>query len=388
MKQYLSVKILIPSLVLFFLAGCQILLPVATRTTVSTPAPTPSLSPITGKGVSGFDLQDRLTSIYAQVNPGVVSIFVSSDSESGLGTGFVYDNQGHIITNAHVVRGMTNLEVAFPSGLKAKASVVGINPDSDLAVIKVNVPESELVPLNLGDSNKVQVGQLSIAIGSPLYNYNSMTLGIISAIGRVMDSLHQTPSGDYYKNGNVLQTDAAINPGNSGGPLLDIDGVVIGINQAIETSGVQSLGIQPGNIGIGYALPINIAKHVAPYLIKDGSYTTPSLGVELRENLNLSLDDLQLLGLNELNGLYVVNVNKGGPADLAGLQGGSINTQDATLPAGGDIITAVDGKSIQNFSDLISYLSETKIPGDTIELIVLRNNNTIEITVTLGSRPD
>jgi S1-C subfamily serine protease len=369
------------------LAGCQILLPGVTQTAVANQAPTPTLAPISSTGSSSLDLQDRLTSIYNQVNPGVVSVFVSSSTASGLGSGFVYDTQGHIITNAHVVQEMTDFEVDFPSGIKAVATVLGIDLDSDVAVLKVDVPAADLVPLNLGDSSKVQVGQIAIAIGSPLYNLNSMTMGIISAIGREMDSLHQTPTGTYYTTGNMLQTDAAVNLGNSGGPLLDINGNVIGINRAIETSGTTSTTTQPGNIGISFAIPINIVKHVVPYLIKDGSYAYPYLGVSLQENPNLSLADLQMLGLQELNGLYVVSVTSGEAADLAGLRGGSITTHNPNLPAGGDIITAIDGIAVRNYSDFISYLSENKVPGDTITLSILRNKQTMEITVTLGSRP-
>ena len=326
--------------------------------------------------------------IFKQVDPGVVSVFVSSSTESGLGSGFVNDTLGHIITNAHVVQNMTNFEVDFPSGVKATATVVGIDLDSDVAVLKVDVPAADLVPLTLGDSSTVQVGQMAIAIGSPLYNYNSMTWGIISAIGREMDSLHQTPSGTYYTTGNMLQTDAAVNLGNSGGPLLDINGNIIGINRAIQTSGTTSTTTQPGNIGISFAIPINIVKHVVPYLIKDGSYTYPYLGVSIQENVNLNLSDLQMLGLQQLTGLYVASVVKGGPVDLAGLRGGSVATQNPNLSAGGDIITAIDGIQVESYSDFITYLSENKSPGDKVALTILRDNQTMEITVTLGSRPN
>jgi 2-alkenal reductase len=378
----------IPLLVLV-LAGCQ-LIPFLnpTPTTAVNQSPTPTLAPLSGGGTSGLDLQDRLITLYNQVNPGVVSVFVSSSTAGGLGSGFVYDLQGHIITNAHVVQDMTAFEVDFPSGLKATATVVGVDLDSDVAVLKVNVPAADLVPLTLGDSGKVHVGQIVIAIGSPLYNYNSMTMGIISAIGREMDSLHQTPTGTFYTTGNMFQTDAAVNLGNSGGPLLDINGNVIGINRAIEsTSNTATTTTQPGNIGISFAIPINIVKHVVPYLIKDGSYTYPYLGVSLQENLNLSLDDLKTLGLTQLNGLYVASVVKGGPSDLAGLRGGSVATQNPNLLAGGDIITAIDGITVKNYSDFISYLSENKLPGDKVVLTILRDNQTMEITVTLGSRP-
>jgi len=376
-------------LLIFFLAGCQFI-PFLSSTPTATlsQAPTPTLAPLSGSTGSTLDLQNRLISIYNQVNPGVVSVFVSSSTAAGLGSGFVYDTQGHIITNAHVVQGMTNFEVDFPSGLKTTATVAGIDLDSDVAVLKVNAPAAGLVPLILGDSGKVQVGQIAIAIGSPLYNYNSMTLGIISAIGREMDSLHQTPTGTFYTTGNMFQTDAAVNLGNSGGPLLDINGNVIGINRAIETSSNSSTAAaQPGNIGISFAIPINIVKHVVPHLIQDGSYTYPFLGVSLQEDLNLSLADLQMLGMHQLDGLYVASVAKGGPSDLAGLHGGSVATQNPDLLAGGDIITAIDGIAVKNYSDFISYLSENKAPGDKVALTILRDNQTMEITVTLGSRP-
>ena len=261
-------KLFFFSFLIFLLAGCQ-LIPFlnSTPTATAIQAPTPTLAPLSGSTSSTFDLQNRLISIYNQVNPGVVSIFVSSSSASGLGSGFVYDMQGHIITNAHVVQEMTAFEVDFPSGLKADAKVVGVDLNSDVAVLKVDVPSADLVPLTLGDSNKVQVGQIAIAIGSPLYNYNSMTLGIVSAIGREMDSLNPTNSaGTYYAIGNTIQTDAAVNLGNSGGPLLDINGIVIGINRAIESSSSATTTTQPGNIGISFAVPIDIVKQVVPYL--------------------------------------------------------------------------------------------------------------------------
>ncbi|MRR32311.1 trypsin-like serine protease, partial [bacterium] len=190
----------------------------------------------------------------------------------GLGSGFVYDTQGHIITNAHVVDGATSVEVDFPSGVKAAATIVGEDLDSDIAVIKVDVSTDELHPLILGDSNHVQVGQFAIAIGNPFGLNSTMTTGIISAKGRQMQSLHQTPGGNYFTAGDLIQTDAAINVGNSGGPLLNLDGQVIGINRAIQTSSNTTVGGEPGNIGIGFAVPINIVKRVVPVLIAEGHY--------------------------------------------------------------------------------------------------------------------
>ena len=203
------------------------------------------------------DLNDTLVALYEKVSPGVVSIQFSTTEGEGLGSGFVVDKQGHIVTNYHVVQDVDSLEVHFASGEKAYAKILGVDPDSDLAVISVDVPEEELMPLTLGDSDAAKVGQLVVAIGNPFGLSGTTTLGVISGRGRILDSLRTTASGTAFSAGDVIQTDALINPGNSGGPLLNLNGEVIGVNRAIQTSGITLTG-EAANTGIGFAVSSNI----------------------------------------------------------------------------------------------------------------------------------
>ncbi len=322
--------------------------------------------------------------LYERVSPGVVSIQVGTASGGGQGSGFVYDKDGHIITNFHVVDGANNLEVNFPSGFKTLAKVVGTDSDSDIAVIKVTAPPEELYPLPLGDSDQLRVGQSVIAIGNPFGLDGTMTTGIVSALGRTLDSMHQSQDGGLYTAGDIIQTDAAINPGNSGGPLLNLNGEVIGINRAIRTSGPTLTG-EAGSIGIGFAISINIAKMVVPELINSGKYDYPYMGLSSLPSISLSAQDL--LDLPQSVGAYVVSIVPGGPADEAGLLVGTQKTEIQGLFKGGDLITAIDGRNIMTFGDLLKYLINTKKPGDTITLTVLRNGSTKEIELKLGSRP-
>lgn len=328
--------------------------------------------------------QDALTTLFQNVSPGVVSIQVMTDQGGGLGSGFVYDKDGHIITNYHVIEGAADIEVDFPSGFKAFGEVIGTDLDSDIAVLKVEAPESELFPLRLGDSSSLLVGQYVVAIGSPFGLTNSMTVGIVSALGRTLESMRQTASGQNFSAGDLIQTDAAINPGNSGGPLLNLKGEVIGINRAIRTTNFSMTG-EPTNTGIGFAISINIVKRVVPELIETGTYDYPYLGVTSRDSI--SLREAQVLGLKQATGAYVVDVTPGGPADKAGLRAGTRPTEIQGLNAGGDLIIGVDGLPVRVFGDLLSYLFNNKSPGDQITLTVLRGNETKEITITLGKRP-
>jgi len=322
--------------------------------------------------------------LYDRISPGVVAIQVETTAGGGQGSGFVYDKDGHIITNFHVVEGSTNLEVDFPSGYKAYAKVVGTDTDSDIAVIKVDAPAAELHPLPLGDSDQVKVGQSVIAIGNPFGLNGTMTTGIVSALGRTLDSLHQSQDGGLYTAGDIIQTDAAINPGNSGGPLLNLNGEVIGINRAIRTNGTI-IGGESGNIGIGFAVSINIAKQVIPELIKDGKYEYPYMGLSSLPSLSLTAQEL--LDLPQSVGAYVVSVVPGGPADKAGIKVGTETTEIQGLNKGGDLITAIDGQKIMTFGDLLKYLINHRKPGDTITLTVLRDGTEEEIELNLESRP-
>jgi S1-C subfamily serine protease len=337
----------------------------------------PVLTPATQK-------EEILVDIYEKANPGVVAIQVLTESGSGLGSGFVFDDEGHIITNYHVVEGESDLEIDFPSGYKTRGELIGIDTDSDLAVIKVNVPPEELHPLPMGDSSELKVGQTVVAIGSPFRFNGTMTTGIISSLGRTLESLREAPGGSNFSAGDIIQTDAAINPGNSGGPLLNLDGEVIGVNRAIRTFNFTS-DAEPLNSGIGFAIAINIVKRVAPFLINEGNYDYPYLGISSLSDL--SLLQQEALDLPQSSGAYVTTVTENSPADRAGIRGGTDPTEFPTLYAGGDLITAIDGDPIQNFNDLLSYLIHEKIPGDTITLTVLRDNQEIEVDLTLDKRP-
>ncbi|MEL7646183.1 MAG: trypsin-like peptidase domain-containing protein [Anaerolineaceae bacterium] len=330
------------------------------------------------------DLEGTLEGLYQAVNPGVVSIRVSSVTDEALGSGFVIDKQGHIVTNYHVVENAEKVEVDFPSGLKVYGNVIGTDLDSDLAVIKVDVAEEELTPLPLGDSDTALVGQVVVAIGNPYGLSGTMTLGIVSARGRVLDSLRQTASGVYFSAGDLIQTDTSINPGNSGGPLLNLKGEVIGVNRAIQTSG-QTLSGEAANTGIGFAVSSNIVRRVVPSLIANGSYQYPYLGLSSLNSLNLTT--VEALNLPQSTGAYVTDVVAGGPADRAGLRGGSTQTQISGLYGGGDLIVAVDGREIKDFSELLSYMVVNKAPGDVITFTVIRTGNRMELPVTLGERP-
>jgi len=333
--------------------------------------------------VDSVGQQEALVSLYEHVMPGIVSLQVLGENGGSQGSGFVYDDQGHIITNYHVVEGARQVEVDFTTGYKIYGTVIGTDLDSDLAIVKVNAPASELYPLPLGDSDSLQVGQTVIAIGNPFGLSGTMTTGIISALGRTLDSQRDAPSGGFFTAGDIIQTDAAINPGNSGGPLFNLDGQVIGVNRAIRTTNFTGTG-EPLNTGIGFAIAINIVKRVTPVLISEGQYDYPYLGISSIDEL--SLPHIEALGLKSFTGAYVTSVTPNGPADQAGIRAGDQATS-VGLGAGGDLIIAIDGQTIQRFDDLLRYLINNKSPGETVVLTVLRGEEQQDITVTLGRRP-
>ncbi|MDK1028439.1 MAG: trypsin-like peptidase domain-containing protein [Anaerolineae bacterium] len=328
--------------------------------------------------------QETLVNLYERVLPGIVSIQVVGDQGGSLGSGFVYDNQGHIITNFHVVEGAKQVEVDFTSGYKIFGTVIGTDLDSDLAVIKVNAPETELHPSPLGVSKNLKVGQTVIAIGNPFGLNGTMTSGIISALGRTLDSQRGAPSGGVFTAGDIIQTDAAINPGNSGGPLYNLNGEIIGVNRAIRTSNFTEAG-EPVNSGIGFAIAIDIVKRVVPVLIAEGKYDYPYLGISSLSNL--SLPQIEALGLKSFTGAYVTSVSPNGPAANAGIRAGNQATSSPGLNAGGDLIIAIDGNSILRFDELLRYLINNKSPGDDVVLTVLRGEDQVDITVNLDKRP-
>lgn len=328
-------------------------------------------------------LEGSLEALYEQVSPGVVSLQFMTAEGGGQGTGFVIDKEGHIVTNYHVASDATELEVHFPSGLKVYGTVIGTDMDSDLAVIKVDVDPELLVPLTLGDSEAIKVGQTVVAIGNPYGLSGTMTVGIVSARGRVLDSMRQTESGTFYSSGDTIQTDALINPGNSGGPLLNLNGEVIGVNRAIQTAGTSITG-GAVNTGIGFAISSNTVRRVVPSLIENGSYAYPYLGLSSYSNMSLAM--VEALKLPQSTGAYVASVVAGGPADKAGLKGGTQPTSVQGLTTGGDLIIAVDGIEIKDFSELMSYLVLNTSVGDQIVLTIIRSGQTMDVTVTLGQR--
>jgi 2-alkenal reductase len=328
--------------------------------------------------------QEVLVALYERVTPGIVAIQVTTQAGGSLGSGFVYDQQGHVVTNFHVVEGADQVEVDFVSGFKTYGTVVGTDLDSDLAVIKIDAPPGELVPTPLGDSSDLKVGQTVVAIGNPFGLSGTMTVGIISALGRTLDSVHSTPDGTFFTAGDIIQTDAAINPGNSGGPLLDLNGRVIGVNRAIRTTAFTDTG-EPVNSGIGFAISVNIVKRVVPVLIEQGKYDYPYLGISSMDDMNL--DAINALGLKSFTGAYVTSVTDGSPADLAGVRAGDRPTGIPGLAAGGDLIIAVDGQSIRRFDELLAYLITNKAPGENVVITVLRGEEQVDLTITLGKRP-
>jgi len=324
---------------------------------------------------------NALVAMYAQVLPGVVSI----STGQALGSGFVFDSNGHIVTNQHVIDGANGeVEVAFSSGYKAYGTVIGSDADADVAVIQVNAPTEQIHPLAIGDSSQLQVGQTVVAIGNPFGLNGTMTVGIVSGLGRSQVA-HASPEGGYFSTADIIQTDAAINPGNSGGPLFNMNGEVVGVNQSIRTDNVNETTGNAVNSGVGFSISINLVKRVAEALISNGKYEYPYLGISSRDDLPLEVIDA--LGLKTYNGAYVVSVTPGGPADQAGIRGGSQPTSISGLEAGGDLITAIDGRAIATFDQLLSYLITNKSPGDPIVLTILRDGQTQDVTITLGKRP-
>ena len=296
---------------------------------------------------------------------------------NGQGSGFVWDTRGHIVTNHHVVEDAHRILVIFADGTEAYAEVIGADPAADIAVLKIDYDETALTPVTLGDSNAVQVGQLAIAIGNPFGQEFTTTIGIVSAVGRTIRS-GSTP----FSVPKIIQTDAPINPGNSGGPLLDRRGNVIGINAQIVT-GTGS------NAGVGFAIPINTAKQIVPALIDDGNFKYSWLGIR---GANLRPEAAELMGADAATqGALIIDLAPDGPAEQAGLLGSAEieRTDDGNIQYGGDVIVGVDETPIAGMDDLIIYLLENTMPGDTVTMSVIRNGgDTASIRVTLAERPE
>jgi serine protease Do len=351
--------------------------------------------------------EGALENVYAQVNPSVVNIRVvqkqsaSSLDQSqfpfgpntpqnsepqtpqysqGLGSGFVWDSEGHIVTNNHVVEGADKIEVTFADGTTLPATLVGADSYSDLAVIKVEGAADLLHPVQLADSKQVKVGEIAIAIGNPFGLEGTMTVGIISALGRTLPAGNSTTNGAVFSIPDIIQTDAPINPGNSGGVLVDEQGRVMGVTAAIEST-------VNANSGIGFVIPSAIVSKVVPSLIQTGNYDHPYLGIS---GGNLTPDMVTAMNLHVgQRGVLVVTVAENGPAATAGL----LPSQDTTtidgqeIPIGGDVITAINGQTISKMDDLIAYLNDETEVGQSVKLTVLREGKETEIDVLLAARP-
>ncbi|HAJ05366.1 MAG TPA: trypsin [Chloroflexi bacterium] len=295
--------------------------------------------------------------------------------ERGEGSGFVYDKEGHIVTNYHVVENAEVLEVSFIDGLTVKAKYIGGDPDSDLAVIKVLSDPSILYPVQLGNSDNTFIGQRAITIGNPFGQTWSLTAGVVSAVGRTMRS-----GNSAFSIPEMIQTDAAINPGNSGGPLLNSNGEVLGVNTMILSQSRSSSGV-------GFAVPVNIVKMVVPNIIANGTYIYPWLGVTL-SNISLDIIDAMNLDLKQ-RGALIINVFDDSPAANSGLRDSqkNIEVSGGTITIGGDIVVSINETEVQTSDDVISYLVKYTQPKDTIVLKVLRDNTIIPIEVILDPRP-
>jgi len=385
-KRYVVLSFLI---VLVLIVGAVALLrtspvSVAAQTGTATATPTVSGSLLTD-GTVIEQVQSIYRGIYDTVNPSVVNIQVLGTYNYGFyvgavssqGSGFVWDPQGHIVTNNHVVENAYNITVTFSDGTTTTAEVVGTDVQSDLAVIKVDPSGLTLHPVSLGDSQAVKVGDLVIAIGNPYGLAGSMTQGIVSALSRSLTVDSSNPfSSSTYTIPDIIQTDAAVNPGNSGGVLVNTSGEVIGVTSAIQST-------TNANAGIAFAIPSHIVERIVPVLIKDGRYKHPSLGLS---GITLTANYATEMGLDaNTHGVLITDITPGGAADLAGLKE---TTQQYTrynrgVIIFGDVITAIDGNPVRTYEDLISYIFNKTEVGQRVELTILRDGKEMTVTATL-----
>jgi 2-alkenal reductase len=395
--------LLIVSVLVLTLTGCLCCLPTGSRTSPFAAVPTaellsvdtalqPTPTALAPEVITSADAEELLLiNVYKRVNPSVVHIRVIATMATdgfglpededyygqGTGSGFVYDTDGHIVTNNHVVADGKEVQVTFPDGTSVMAEVVGVDPDSDLAVIKVDLPARQLTPVELGDSDALQIGQRAIAIGNPYGLRSTLTTGIISALGRSLPLGRLSQSiGSRFTIPELIQTDAAINPGNSGGPLLDSRGQVIGVNTAYD----------PDAFGVGFAVPVNMVKLVVPKLIKDGRYAYPWLGIS---GTDLSLDYVEAMSLPVKRGAIVLSVVPGSPADKAGLRGSNETVQmtGRELEIGGDVIVAINGVPVRQFEDILVYVIRQTEVGQRVTLTIIRDGREQKIEVRLAERP-
>ncbi|MEW6589154.1 MAG: trypsin-like peptidase domain-containing protein [Thermoproteota archaeon] len=349
------------------------------------PTKVPTVDEISDSTKNSVIAQDQtrqltLVEIFEKSESGVVRINVKRPDNDprgpgGIGSGFVYDKNGHIITNEHVVQNAEKLVVTFLDGRSFRANVVGKDLYTDLAVIKVNASSDALFPLSVGDSSKLKVGEQIAAIGNPFGLSGSMTSGIVSQIGRLL------PSQDRgFQIPDIIQTDAAINPGNSGGPLLNMRGEVVGINTAIQSESGEFAGV-------GFAIPSRTIQKIIPTLIETGAYHHPWVGISGRD---IDPDLAQILNLRDARGFLVINVLDDSPAQKAGMRGTTeIKEVDGVrYQVGGDIILAVDGKIVRKIDDILIHLQREKSVGDQMVLQILRDGKATDIVITLEERPN
>ncbi len=341
----------------------------------------------TAKVAAANQLEAQIEAIDGKVGPGILNVtssivtqnrFNQSVPAQGTGTGWVFDRKGHIVTNYHVVKDSRFTIVTLASGEAYKADIVGSDPGSDLAVLHVD-PAHLPPPLELADEDSLKVGMFVVALGNPFGLNRTLTLGVISALQRVI----QSPDGSFI--GEAIQTDAAINPGNSGGPLLDLDGKVVGINsQILSPSGTSA--------GIGFAIPSNLVARVVPKLISQGHYEHPYLGIQ-GVTINPVIAELfaqqARVRFPVSSGALVVKVVPGSPAAAAGIRGGSRTATvfGSQVPVGGDILVQVDGNSIRNFEELGAYVQSEKEVGDSVRITLYRGNRRMTVSVKLTARP-
>ena len=327
------------------------------------------------------DTNMSLIQLFEKAEPSVIQVNVkkiqsegaTEEVPGGSGSGFVYDDTGHIITNNHVIDDALKITVTFLDGESYAAEIVGNDADLDLAVLKINARNSYLHHLEIGSSSELKVGQQVVAIGNPFGLSGSMTTGIVSQIGRLL------PQESGYSIPNVIQTDAAINPGNSGGPLLNLNGEVVGINTAIQS--------ETGNFtGVGFAIPSDTVNKVVPILIRDGGIRHPWLGVS---GIDIDYELAEIRGLDSTKGFLIVSVIEGSPADIAGLMGTEtrkmIDGRD--VPMDGDIIIKIDGELVRKIADILVHLQMEKLVGDEMVLTILRDGEVMDKTIFLGERP-
>jgi len=337
----------------------------------NTPSALAETSPVYSKSLS-------LIEIFEKSEPGVVRVNVQRNDtdggSGGVGSGFVFDKQGHIITNAHVVKDAAKVAVTFLDGRSYNAEIIGVDEFTDIAVIKVNADLVLLHPLSLGDSSNLKVGEQLAAIGNPFGLSGSMTSGIVSQLGRLLSS------GSGYSIPDVIQTDAAINPGNSGGPLLNMRGEIVGINTAIQSATGEFTGV-------GFSVPSQTIAKIVPTLIEKGEYKHPWIGIAGRD---IDPDLAKVLNLKDAKGFLIVTVVDDSPAAKAGLIGSdkTIEVEGVKYPTGGDIILSVDGIDVRKIDDILIHLQRSKSVGDEMVLQILRDGRTTNTTITLQERPN